>query len=81
MTSWRTSCWLRAQTEGVGLLGSDGLLSQVTKAVLERALGEEMTHHLGIPATQTHEWPCRNGGEPGNPGQCAEEERGAGHIA
>ena len=37
----------RAQTEGVELLGPDGLLSQVTKAVLERALGEEMTHHLG----------------------------------
>ena len=37
----------RAQAEGVELLGPDGLLSQVTKAVLERALGEEMTHHLG----------------------------------
>ena len=29
------------------LLGPDGLLSQVTKAVLERALGEELTEHLG----------------------------------
>jgi hypothetical protein len=28
----------RAQTDGVELLGPDGLLSQVTKAVLERAL-------------------------------------------
>jgi transposase-like protein len=37
----------RAQTEGVELLGPDGLLSQVTKAVLERALGEELTEHLG----------------------------------
>jgi putative transposase len=37
----------RAQAEGVQLLGPDGLLSQVTKAVLERALGEELTHHLG----------------------------------
>src|SRR5437763_6582495 len=37
----------RAQAEGVELLGPDGLLSQVTKAVLERALNEEMTHHLG----------------------------------
>src|SRR5436190_15705003 len=37
----------RAQTEGVELLGPDGLLSQVTKAVLERALAEEMTAHLG----------------------------------
>src|SRR6266496_4313982 len=37
----------RAQTEGVELLGPDGLLSQVTKAVLERALEEEMTEHRG----------------------------------
>src|SRR6266496_2438458 len=37
----------RAQTEGVELLGPDGLLSQVTRAVLERALAEEMTEHLG----------------------------------
>ena len=37
----------RAQSEGVELLGPDGLLSQVTKAVLERALGEGMTEHLG----------------------------------
>jgi putative transposase len=37
----------RAQAQGVELLGPDGLLSQVTKAVLERALGEEMTEHLG----------------------------------
>src|SRR6476646_9812888 len=37
----------RAQAEGVELLGPDGLLSQVTKAVLERALNEELTGHLG----------------------------------
>jgi putative transposase len=37
----------KAQAEGVELLGPDGLLSQVTKAVLERALEEEMTEHLG----------------------------------
>ncbi len=29
------------------LLGPDGLLSQVTRAVLERALAEKMTGHLG----------------------------------
>ena len=38
----------KAQAEGVELLGPDGLLSQVTKAVLERALAEEMTGHLGL---------------------------------
>jgi len=37
----------KAQAQGVQLLGPDGLLSQVTKAVLERALAEEMTDHLG----------------------------------
>ena len=37
----------RAQAGGAELLGPDGLLSQVTRAVLERALGEEMTGHLG----------------------------------
>jgi putative transposase len=37
----------RAQSEGIELLGPDGLLSQVTRAVLERALGEELTEHLG----------------------------------
>jgi hypothetical protein len=37
----------RAQSGGVELLGPDALLSQVTKAVLEWALAEEMTAHLG----------------------------------
>jgi transposase-like protein len=37
----------RAQAEGAELLGPGGLLSQVTRAVLERALVEEMTGHLG----------------------------------
>ena len=37
----------KAQAQGVELLGPDGPLSQVTKAVLERALAEEMTGHLG----------------------------------
>src|SRR6516225_2116570 len=37
----------KAQAGGVELLGPDGLLSEVTKAVLERALAEEMTGHLG----------------------------------
>jgi putative transposase len=41
----------KAAAEGVELLGPDGLLSQVTKAVLERALAEEMTGHLGYDNT------------------------------
>jgi transposase-like protein len=37
----------KARAEGAELLGPDGLLSRVTRAVLERALAEEMTGHLG----------------------------------
>ena len=37
----------RVHAEGADLLGPDGLLSQVTKAVLERALAEELSDHLG----------------------------------
>ena len=29
------------------LLGEDGLFKQLKKALLERALGAELTHHLG----------------------------------
>jgi hypothetical protein len=29
------------------IVGPEGLLKQLTKAVLERAMGAEMTHHLG----------------------------------
>ena len=52
----------KAAAEGVELLGPDGLLSQVTKAVLERALAEEMTGHLGYekhdPAGRGSGWCC-----------------------
>ena len=37
----------QVESEGAELLGPDGLLSQVTKAVLERALEEELTGYLG----------------------------------
>ena len=36
-----------AREQGVELLGEGGLLKQMTKAVLERALAEELTDHLG----------------------------------
>jgi putative transposase len=36
-----------AQEQGLSLSGPDGLLKQLTKAVLETALNEEMTEHLG----------------------------------
>jgi putative transposase len=37
----------QAREQGVELLGETGLLRQMTKAVLERALAEELTDHLG----------------------------------
>lgn len=37
----------QAREQGVELLGEGGLLRQMTKAVLERALAEELTDHLG----------------------------------
>jgi len=37
----------RAREQGSSLTGPDGLLNQLTKTVLETALGQEMTEHLG----------------------------------
>ena len=36
-----------AREQGLSLTGPDGLLKQFTKSVLETALSEEMTEHLG----------------------------------
>src|SRR6266568_7299768 len=36
-----------AKEQGLSLTGPDGLLKQLTKTVIESALGEEMTEHLG----------------------------------
>jgi transposase-like protein len=36
-----------AKEQGLSLTGPDGLLEQLTKSVIETALGEEMTDHLG----------------------------------
>src|SRR5437870_7829122 len=54
--------WLAAHPEDI--LGKAGLLAQLTKAVVERALGAELTHHLGYarggtPAADSGN--CRNG--------------------
>ena len=44
---WPSSWWRRRRSKGIELVGPDGLLSQLTKRVLETALEEEMTDHLG----------------------------------
>jgi putative transposase len=46
-----------AKSSGTPIDGTEGLLNQLTKAVLERALAEEMTDHLGYE----HSDPVGNG--------------------
>src|SRR5262249_40887198 len=50
----------RAREQGLSLTGPDGLLKQLTKTVLETALNQEMTEHLG------HEKHGPAGNETGN---------------
>jgi putative transposase len=41
----------RAREQGLSLTGPDGLLKQLTKTVLETALNQELTEHLGMRNT------------------------------
>jgi putative transposase len=57
----------RAREQGLSLTGPDGLLKELTKTVLETALDQEMTEHLGhekngqlVPGTGN----VRNGSRP-----------------
>jgi putative transposase len=50
----------RAREQGVSLTGPDGLLKQLTKTVLETALNQELTEHLG------HDKHAAAGNEAGN---------------
>jgi putative transposase len=57
----------RAREQGISLTGPDGLLKQLTKTVIETALNQELTEHLGhekngIPDPQTGN--VRNGTRP-----------------
>src|SRR5437899_12886972 len=49
-----------AQEQGLSLTGPDGLLKALTKTVLETALNEEMTEHLGYAK---HDLAGREAGE------------------
>jgi putative transposase len=52
----------RAREQGVELLGENGLLRAMTKAVLERGLAEELTEHLGYePHERSGSSNARNG--------------------
>jgi putative transposase len=55
----------RARVQGVELLGEDGLLRQMTKAILERGLAAELTEHLGYePHERSGSANARNGSTP-----------------
>jgi putative transposase len=53
----------QAKERGLSLTGPDGLLKQLTKSVIETALSEEMTDHLGYPKGEAPPEPdnIRNG--------------------
>ena len=53
----------QARAEGVELVGQGGLLTRLTKSVLETALEAEMTEHLGY---DKHDPMGRNGGNSRN---------------
>src|SRR5215475_3980619 len=53
----------RARAEGVQLVGEGGLLTGLTKSVLETALEEEISDHLGY---DKHDPAGRNGGNSRN---------------
>ena len=52
-----------AKEQGLALTGLDGLLKQLTKTVIEKALNEEMTENLGY---QKHDSVGRESGNFGN---------------
>ncbi len=57
----------KVDAEGLELLGPNGVLAEVTKAVLERALDEELTDHLGYERGDPAGWGSgnhRNGTSP-----------------
>lgn len=53
----------RARTDGVDLVGPGGLLTGLTKTVLETALDAELSEHLGY---DRHDPAGRNGGNSRN---------------
>ena len=56
--------WIAEHYGSEEILGREGLLAKLTKAVVERALGAELTHHLGYArggAPAAAEGNCRNG--------------------
>src|SRR6201996_3878192 len=69
----------RAREQGLSLTGPDGLLKQLTKVVIETALDQELTEHLG------HEKNTPSGNDSGNVRNGARPKtvltEGTGHVA
>ena len=60
----------QAREQGLSLTGPDGLLKQLTKTVLETALNQELTEHLGHEkhgqaGTEARQHPQRHPAEDG----------------
>ncbi len=51
LSSRRLASWSGWPKQGLSLTGPDGLLKLLTKTVIETALNEEMTEHLGYENT------------------------------
>ena len=47
------------------LLGDKGLLQELKKALIEKALGAELTHHLGYERGDPRSWRRFGSGRPG----------------
>ena len=72
----------QAKAQGMELVGPDGLLNQLTKRVLETALEEEMSEHLGYDkhdpvGREPRQLPQRGAGEDGADRDRAGRDRGA----
>src|SRR6202046_2869815 len=69
----------RAREQGLSLTGPDGLLKQLTKGVIETALDQELTEHLG------HDRNTPGANERGNVGNGSRPKKvlaeGAGQVA
>ena len=57
------------------ILGQDGVLGELTRRLIERALGEELSEHLGYPAGQAPPGGAGNSRNGGTPQDGADRQR------
>ena len=58
--NWEMNCSIQEPRRDLGPADAEGLLKQLTKAILERALEAEMTNHLGYYKYSTEGKNCCN---------------------